>query len=255
MPTPKKKPTKKKPKKPLEKFIDIKYKERRFHVLLDKVLLFRVMRRLHGRFWGVAGLTILAVMLIVASFIRPDIIANPSGALSEFGTDTRTAPWFAFGMFFAAYGLWRWRSYLERTLKRKRPMSWLIMLTIIGLLLVAFMPMDWKPYASRVHLFGFFLVGVSMVGTVVADWLLTKVRPRKHLGRWRFLRFISLIMIIVGGVLSLGSNSIFAWFDLLLIGEVLMLGGYAIWVGIKTHLGEGSRSRLSRLLNKIVLVD
>ncbi len=250
---PKRKTPKRKRQK--EKFLNITYKKRRLHVLLDKVLLFRVIRRLHGRFWGVAGLMILAVALTICSLIRPDIITDPSSALSMFATDTRTAPYFAGGMFFAAYGLWRWRSYLERTLHRKRPMSWLIMLTIIGLLLVALMPINWEPYASRLHLFGFFLVGISMVATVIADSLLTKVRPQKHIMRWRLLRLISLLLIIAGGVISLGSIEDVAWFDMLLVGEILMLAGYAVWVVIKTYLGEGTRSRLSRLLSKIVLVD
>lgn len=248
------KATRNKNKKPL-KFINVSYKKRRIHILLDKVLLFRVMRRLHGRFWGVAGLSILAVALAVASFIRPDIISNPSAALSAFGTDTRTAAFFAGGMFFAAYGLWRWRIYLAHTQRHKRPMSLFIMVTILGLLMVALAPMDWEPYASRIHLFGFLLVGFGMVATVVADSLLTKVRPRKNLAYWRGLRFISFVMIVLGGVLSLGSLATIGWFDVLLIGEILMIGGFAVWVGIKTHLGEGTRSRLSRLLSKIVLVD
>lgn len=190
----------------------------------------------------------------VCAIITPEVV-EPGAAISDFGSDIRTAPYFAGAMFFAAYGLWRWRNYLMRTLKRKHPISWFIMLTIIGLYLVALMPVSWRPVAYNLHMFGMTLAGFGIAATVVADSLLSRVQARSNLGYWRFLRLSSFTLIIVGGTITVGSLDEVQWFELTLIGEAMMIAGYGIWIGIKTYLGEGSRSQLSKLLKNIVLVD
>lgn len=244
----------KKSKKQPENYLNFTFKSRTVKVVLDKVLIFRFLQRLHGRFWGVAGMLIMLTGFTICAFITPEVV-TPSAAISDFGSDIRTAPYFAGSMFFAAYGLWRWRNYLMRTLKRKHPISWFIMLTIIGLYLVALMPVSWRPVAYNIHMFGTILAGLSIAATVVADNLLSRVQARSHLGFWRFLRMVSFTLIIAGGTITIGSLDEVQWFELTLIGEAMMLAGYGIWIGIKTYLGEGSRSQLSKLLKNIVLVD
>src|SRR5687767_7465523 len=119
--------------------VSFTYKKRHIQVLLDKVLIFRFVKNLHGRFWGVAGIIVMVAGFTICFLIRPDLI-DISTALSDFGTDIRTAPYFAGSVFFAAYGLWRWRNYLYRNWKRSMPVTGLVTLTILGLYLVALMP-------------------------------------------------------------------------------------------------------------------
>jgi hypothetical protein len=230
------------------------FKHRRYKVLLDKVLVFRIMRKLHGRFWGVAAILGLSFGLIICFLIRPDLF-SPSAAFSDFGKDVKTAPYFAGAVFFAAYGLWRWRNYLTRTLKRTRPIIMLITLTIIGLYLVALMPVSWRPWPYRVHLFGVVLAGTTMALTVVYDILMSKTRRGHNAFRSRIIKFVSLALIIIGGFVTLGSADIIGWFDFALIGELAMLAGYGIWVFLKTYQGEDPRSGLAKQLKKIVLID
>jgi hypothetical protein len=182
-------------------------------------------------------------------------LATPSAAISDFGTDVRTAPYFAAAMFFASYGLWRWRKYLLRTLKRPHPIAWFILLTILGLYIVAFMPISWQPFGYRMHMFGMILAGVSIMATVVTDQLLTRIRERRHTAYWRTLRVMSFALILAGGIITFGSTAVIGWFDIALVGEVMMILGYTTWIYIKTTLGEGNRSQLSRILRNLVLVD
>lgn len=178
-----------------------------------------------------------------------------STAYSEFGNDVRTAPYLAASLFFFAYGLWRWRNYLRRTLRHARPVTTLVGLTVIGLYLAALMPISWQVWPYRLHVFGVALAGLSMAATVVVDTLLTRTRRNRHVNLWRFLRLCSFLLIVFGGYITLGSNSRVLWFHLALLGELMMLIGYTIWVIDKTYRGEGSRTQLSMLLHKIVLVD
>ncbi|MCA9350204.1 hypothetical protein H6794_02290 [Candidatus Nomurabacteria bacterium] len=230
------------------------FRHRRFTVLLDKVLAFRLIRRLHGRFWGVAAMIGLLSGLAVCYTIRPDLL-SPSAAISDFGKDVKTAPYFAGAVFFSAYGLWRWRNYLARTLKRTRPIIPLITLTIIGLYLVALMPISWKPWPYKVHIFGVILAGTCMALTVIFDVLMSKTRRSHNASRTRIIKLFCVILIIVGGVVTLGSAEIVGRFQLALVGEVAMLLGYGSWVILKTYQGEDPRSSLSKQLKKIVLVN
>lgn len=236
------------------KIFKFSYKRRKVSVILDKVLIFRLMRRLHGRFWGITGITLATFILYVCYLIRPDLLA-PNAAISQFGTDVRTAPYFAAAMFIASYGLWRWRNYLMRTLKRKHPVSLFILMTILGLYMVALSPISWYPVGYRIHMAGMILAGIGIMATVIADDLLSKIHNTSHLALWRLTRAVSFILILVGGVLTFGSTSIIGWFDIVLIGELMMISGYAIWIYMKTYLGEGNRSQLSKILRRIVLVD
>lgn len=218
------------------------------------MLLFRYSRRLHGRFWGVAGVLVLSSGMFVCFIIRPDLL-QVSTALSMFGNDVRTAPYFAGSMFFAAYGLWRWRNYLRRTLKRPHPLLDLINLTIIGLYLVALMPVGWKPVAYHIHIIGMSLAGASMAAAVITDGMLSKPRRTMRGQIWRLIRLLSFVLILSGGWLTIGSIASIGWYNIALLGEVMMLTGYALWVCVKTYQGEGSRTALSRMLKNVVFID
>lgn len=228
--------------------------KRTVRFISDKVIIFRLMRRLHGRFWGVAGLTIMAFFFSICFLVRPDMLVW-STAFSDFGSDVRTAPYLAAALFFAAYGLWRWRNYLQRTLKHSRPVTGLVTLSIAGLYLAAFFPVAWTPWPYRIHFFGVILFGISIAATVVVDTLLTKSRKKKGYKLWRFLRFVSFVTIVIGGYITFGSASSIGWFRFALLGELLMFIGYAIWIADKTYRGEGSRTRLSRVFRGLVLID
>lgn len=230
------------------------FRHRHFTVLLDKVLAFKLVRKLHGRFWGIAAMIGLVIGLSICFAIRPDLLL-PSAAISDFGKDVKTAPYFAGAVFFAAYGLWRWRNYLKRTLKRTKPIIPLITLTIIGLYLVALMPVSWKPWPYRIHLFGVILAGSSMALTVVFDILMSKTRRNHNAYRTRLIKLVCISLIVVGGIVTFGSAEIIGKFKLAMIGELAMLVGYGTWVVLKTYQGEDPRSSLSKQLKKIVLID
>lgn len=251
---PKRKKSSKKSKSFTGRIWNFTFHKRRFSVLLDDVLIFRFFRRLHGRFWGLAGILGLIIGIIACFAIRPELLTY-STALSDFGLDVRTAPYFAGSVFFAAYGLWRWRNYLARTLKRTRPILALITFTIIGLYMVALFPVSWQPWPYRIHFLGVAITGISMAATVVFDILLSKTRKNQNANKTRFIKMTSFVMIVVGGWLTFGSSHLVLWFSVALVGELMMLVGYALWIGIKTYQGEDPRSALSKQLGRIVFVD
>ena len=229
--------------------------KRTIHVIADKVIIFRLMRNLHGRFWGVAGVLIMLGGFTACFLIRPDML-HVSTAFSDFGSDVKTAPWFAAAMFFGAYGLWRWRNYLRRTLKHSKPVIWLTGFTVAGLYVAALMPVAWEPWSYRIHMAAVTVVGISMAATVVVDTLLTRTsRKRRFSAWWRMSRFLAFSLIVIGGWLTFGSATMIGWYHVALLGETLMLVGYTIWVIDKTYHGEGSRSALSKMLKKVVLID
>ncbi len=227
---------------------------KKIQVILDKVLFFRFLQKLHGRFWGITGIIGMLIGMGICFAIRPELF-RVSTAFSDFGKDVRTVPYFAGSIFFAAYGLWRWRNYLSRTLKRPGPVLFLITLTIVGMYLVVLMPVSWKPWPYRIHLFGVTLAGISMALTVVLDGLLTKSKKSAHIKINRFIRFVSFALILVGGYLTYGSVKSVGLYNVALLGESLILLGYGIWVYTKTKQGEGSRSRVSKLLQKIIVIN
>lgn len=230
------------------------FRRRHIEVLLDKVLIFRLIRNLHGRFWGLTAISMMLVGFSVCFLIRPDLL-RASTAISDFGGDTRTAPYFAGSVFFAAYGLWRWRNYLARSWKRPRTVTGLMTFTILGLYLVALMPITWRPVPYHIHLFGVALAGASMLATVILDGLLTKTGKDGHTWLWHLTRLASFLCIIIGGVLTFGSVDSIGWYHVSLLGETLLLVGYYVWIVLRTVLGEGNRTVLARILHKIVLVD
>lgn len=244
----------KKPKSSALKPYKFSYKSRKFQVLLDKVLIFRLIKKLHGRFWGLMSVVIIVMGMSVCFAIRPDLL-QPSTALSDFGNDIKTAPYFAGTMFFAAYGLWRWRNYLYRTLRRPQPIATFITLTILGLYLIAFMPVGWTGWPYRIHVFGVILIGLGMAATVIFDDVLSKVPRGSKQAQWRTLRFLSFTLIISGGFLTLTSTRAIEMFNVSLYGELMLFAGYAVWVCVKTRQGEGSQSALSRLVAKIVTIS
>jgi hypothetical protein len=238
--------------KKTEHWLHFTFKQRRVHILLDKVLLLRFLRRLHGRFWGVTGISIMLLGFSVCFAIRPDLVSI-STAFSDFGDDVRTAPYFAGSVFFAAYGMWRWHYYLARTWKNTRLIVMLVFSTVIGLYLIALMPVSWEPWPHRIHMFGVILAGTSMLAAVVLDGLLTRVQ--RGVREWRYVRLVSVIFIVSGGWLTFGSAKYVGWYDVSLLGESLLLAGYFLWIVMKTYLGEGNRSRLSLLISKLVKID
>lgn len=238
-------------KKPKNKYLKFTYKNQNIRVLLDKVLIFRFFRNLHGRFWGITGIGLMTAGFFICFFIRPDLWSI-STAFSDFGNDVRTAPYFAGAVFVGAYGMWRWRNYLMRTLKRTMPITGLMTLTILGLYVVALVPVGWN---AKVHTAGMIVAGISMLATVVFDGLLSKPSSRGKRIQWRAIRLASFWLIVIGGWLTLGSSSLVGWYNVALVGELLMLLGYLLWVSVKTYQGEGNRSELSKILRKIVLID
>jgi hypothetical protein len=234
--------------------LSIRWGHKTIRFIIDRVLIFRLMRTLHGRFWGIAGLLIMTTGFVVCILIRREMLTW-STAFSDFGKDVRTAPYLAVSLFFGAYGLWRWRNYLKRTLRHARPVTSLVGLTVMGLYIAALMPVAWEPVPYRLHLLGVTIAGLSMAATVVVDSLLTKTRQNKSVRLWRFFRLCSFLFIVAGGYLTFGSSNVIVWFDYALLGELMMLVGYTIWIVDKTFRGEGSRSKLSYTLHKIVLVD
>lgn len=244
----------KKSQTPAEKYLTFRFLSRTVRLTLDYVLFLGFVRKLHGRFWGVAAVLGMNLGILICFAIRPDMW-NVATAFSDFGNDVRTAPYFAASMFFSAYALWRWRTYLNRTLKRTRPFNGLILLTIIGLYLVALMPLSWEPWPYRIHTFGVVVAGSSMTATVIIDSLLSQTRRVRHMYVWRVLRYLAAALIIVGGFITFGSAKIINWFQVSLLGEYMILNGYTIWILVKTSQGEGPRTKLSRLLKSIVIVD
>jgi hypothetical protein len=232
----------------------IHYGKKTIYFIADKVIIFRLMQKIGNRLWGVWGLAFMTAGLLVCFAIRPDM-RQWSTAFSDFGNDVRTAPYLAASLFFGAYGLWRWRNYLRKTLSRARPITTLVSLTVIGLYTAALMPIAFESWPYKVHIAGVTLAGVSMAATVVVDTLLTKHSRGNSLFWWKSLRFTSFLLIVVGGFITFGSISDLRWFELALLGELMMLTGYGFWIFDKTYKGEGSRTQLSRLLHKIVLVD
>lgn len=235
-------------------YIKLTYKKTRIKLLLDKVLIFRFIRQLHGRFWGVAAIGGFVAGLAICFLIRPDMLVV-STAFSDFGNDVRTAPYFAGSVFFAAYGLWRWRNYVARTLKHSSIFYYLLSITILGLYMVALMPVSWRPWPYRLHLIGFAMTGGSIAILVISDGLISKTRRTKRLGWWRLIRVVSFLLIISGGIITFGSVPAISWYDYALIGESMMLTGFGLWVVFKTYLGEGAQSRLSIIARKIGLLD
>lgn len=234
--------------------MQFKVRDHKVTVLLDKILLFRLFRSLHGRFWGIAFIVIMLIGLSVCFAVKVEPVSW-SIAFSYFGNNVRTAAYFAGTMFFAAYALWRWRNYLSRTLKRSRPLTGLLTLTIIGFYLIALMPISWHPWPYRLHITGVFLAGLSMAATVVVDTLLSKTRRNQNTSAWRALRLIAFSSIIIGGYITYCSLASVGLLNLSLLGELLMLFGYGIWIIVKTYQGETNRSLLSRQLKSLVLVD
>lgn len=252
--------SKKNPKKPHQKhtlhasYWTLRLGARTVRVLLDKVLFLRFLKNIHGRFWGLTAITGMIIGFSVCFLIRPDML-HISTAFSDFGNDVRTAPYFAGTVFFTAYGLWRWRRYLARSWKRTAPVTGLLGLTVIGLYLVALMPISWKPIPYYVHLFGVTLAGLSMLATVVIDSLLTYPKKSANQLLWRAVRILSLVCILAGGWITLGSTEIVGWNEMALLGESLLLLGYLIWIISKTYQAQGRRTLLSKFLHNFVLID
>lgn len=232
-----------------------KVRSRKIQVIADKIIFLRVLKRIHGRYWGIFGLAMLTTALGICYAIERETI-DWSIAISTFGTDTRTIPYFTAGLFAGAYGLWRWRNYLNRTTTNPGVITLLITLTILGLYMVAFMPLGWTHTVETLHYLGFAIAGVSMALTVLADIVLRKTKKSKHQRKWQFIRLFSMLMIITGLVVTyLSSTRMNFVLNSALAGELAILLGYGVWIVTKTYQGEGRKTGVSKLLNKIVIID
>lgn len=240
---------------PKPKQYKIKLKSRKIQVVADKVLLLRMMRRLHGRFWGIFGLIMLELGLLICFILRPEL-RSLSTAFSDFGTDIQTAPFFIGGVFAAAYGLWRWRNYVSRTFKNPGIITLLITTIIVGLYMIVFMPVGINDTIDRLHYLGFGIAGLGMASTVLADLILRKTKKGKGFRKWQAIRLVSLGFILIGLTITLLSAERFDFnMDISLVGESMLLVGFGIWVITKTYQGEGARSNISKLINKILIIQ
>ncbi len=228
--------------------IGLNLRGQKIRLIVDRVLVFRFLRSLHGRFWGIAGISFMVLGFSVCFIIRPDLLTI-STAFSDFGTDVRTSPYFAASVFAAAYGMWRWRNYLARTWKRAMPVTGLLSVTILGFYIVALVPLSWN---NRVHMAGMIVAGISMVVTVLVDGILSKPARKGTRIHWRSVRVVSLLLILSGGWLTFGSSELISWYHVSLLGETCMLLGYLLWVSVKTYQGEGNRSQLSKTMHKFI---
>lgn len=236
-----------------QKYLHVNVRGHKFTFLLDKVLFFKYLQNLHGRFWGVAGLIGFMIGLAICFAIKPEL-RSFSTAFSDFGNDIRTAPYFAGALFFASYGLWRWRNYIDRTVKHSWSLSILLTLTIVSLYTIALMPDAWYVWPHRIHITGVILLGTSVGATVILDGLLLKTRPSGNILFWRLLRFTSFWLIVAGGLITLGSLAKLDWFELFGLGELLMLSGYGLWIIEKTYHGDGGSTTLSKILRDFVSI-
>ncbi len=233
----------------------LKIDTRKFQFVLDEFFLLKYFQGLNGRHWGLAGILGLDLGLLASFIIKTDLWTR-SATFSQFGTDIRTAPYFTASLFFGAYGLWRWRNYLRRTTHRPGITTTLITLTILGLYVVAFMPLGWTHRVTQIHYFGFFVAGVSIMGTVIVDMLLYKTRDNKYKRYWQSLRLISTLFILAGIVItSLSSTALNEYLKLGLVGEISILIGYTTWVFIKTYQGDCPNSNLAGFLDKVTDIE
>jgi hypothetical protein len=218
---------------------------------VDRVLIFRFFKLLHGRFWGFGSLIAISLGALIGYSIRPDLLGLNT-PLSRLGTDVRTSPFFAGSMFLSAYCLWRWRTYLRLTVRNSKPLLPLISLTILGLYLVALMPVTWKPWPYRIHHFGVVLAGISMCLTVMLDSILSKNKHSKHQGAWRAIKIFALLLIMTGGAIVILSTENIAKLHLILVGEAVMFFGYGVWISLKIYLGVGKTSAIGKIVKRLL---
>ena len=232
-----------------------KIKSRKIQLVADKLLLLKLFKKLNGRFWGIYGLLMFIVFMAICFIILPEY-RDVSTAFSDFGTDIRTAPFFTAGLFFAGYGLWRWRNYLAKSSKIPGLVTLSITGIIVGLYMVAFLPVGVNDTVESLHYFGFALAGVFMISTVMIDLLLRKTKKGKSQKKWQIIRIFALLIIIAGAtVTALSANRFGPVFNYALIGESLLVLGFASWVIARTYQPEGLQSGFSKVLNKILIVD
>lgn len=232
-----------------------KIKSRKIQLVADKLLLFKLFKKLNGRFWGIYGVLIFSIFMLISFVILPSS-RDVSTALSDFGTDIRTAPLFTAALFFAGYGLWKWRNYLAKSSKSPGLVALSITGIIFGLYMVAFLPVGVNDTVERFHYFGFGLAGFFMITTVFLDLLLRKTKKGKAQRKWQFIRIFSLFLIISGAIVTILSADRFGpIINYALVGEGLILLGFATWVMARTYQPEGLQSGFSKVLNKIMIIE
>ena len=231
------------------------FKTKKIQVVLDKILLLRLMRKLNGRFWGIYGLLGLYLSLALCFWLTPEL-RDLSTAFSDFGTTVETSVYFSAGLFVAAYGLWRWRIYLTKSSKNPELITFAITLIILGLYMVAFLPLNISDTTDFLHYLGFAIVGAGMVFTVVVDSLLRRTRKSSKQPWWKFVRGVSLLLIVAGFVITLlSSERMSTILEVALVGESMILIGFSTWLLARTYQGEGVQTGFSRALNRVISVQ
>ena len=223
-------------------------------VVADKFLLLKLFKKLNGRFWGLYGLFFMTAMLMLCFYLTPELV-DLSTAFSDFALTAKTAPYFTIGLFVGAYGLWRWRNYLQTSSEHPEFMSLSITAIIVGLYMVAFLPLDINDTVDTLHYYGFALVGLGMIATVLFDLFMRKVRKSKHKLWWQSIRVFCLILIVAGLVVTFLSADRFGpIIDYSLVGELLIAAGFSMWVFARTYQGEGVESGFSKTLSKVLII-
>lgn len=232
-----------------------KIRSKKIQLVADKFLLLKLMRKLNGRFWGLYSLIVLNSALALCFYIKPEL-REISTAFSDFGTYPETAPYFTAGLLAVGYGLWRWRNYISRSSKNPSLVTLFLTLVIVSFFMMAFLPIGLNDTVDSLHYFAFGLAGVSVVLTVFADLLFRKTRKGKHQLKWQLVRILSILMITVGGVITVFSAEKFgSVLELALLGETLVLLGFSVWVAARTYQGEGVQSGFSKILHKVLIIE
>ncbi|MEM6997909.1 MAG: hypothetical protein AAF413_03280 [Patescibacteria group bacterium] len=238
----------------MSRVINLKVRSRQIRVIADKLLFIELLKNLEGRLWGIAAITGLPIGFAICFAIRPDLLAWDT-AFSDFGRDVRTAPYFSGAIFYGAYALWRWRGYLERTSKIRGLATLFVTMTIFGLYMVALFPVSWEPIASTLHYVGFGIAAMSMLFTVSFDFLLRRSHDPSNHRLWQLIRILSMVGIVAGVYVTAQSELFDDTFDMALLGEIMILLSYSLWVWLKTYHPEGEPTMLSKTLAKIVRIE
>ena len=230
-------------------------KTKHIQLVADKILLLRLMKKLNGRFWGIYGLVMLQASIALCFYLQPEL-QEISTAFSDFGTTAKTAPYFTAGLFAAAYGLWRWRNYLSKSSKHPELITLSITAVIVGLYMVAFLPLNINDTVDSLHYLGFAIAGIGMVVTVLVDLLLRKTRKGRHKVWWQAIRVFCLLLIGAGITITmLSAERLTDTLELALLGEGMLLIGFSLWVMARTYQGEGVQTGFSRALSKVIIID
>jgi hypothetical protein len=136
-------------------------------------------------------------------------------------------------------------------MKNTKPVIPLLSMTILGLYLIALMPVTWEVWPARIHYIGVILAGFSMLATVLADSILSTYRRSSKQVFWRSIKLLAFVAILLGGIIVVLSLDEVGMLELILLGEGLIFLGYSIWIVQKIAHGESKRSAIGRLYERL----